>query len=623
MDGKVFYVDKRSETSADTLLAIGFASLLGDIFRELYGTVDDILIQDAGPYYTISLPNSIGVNDLPKSLDLPMLLPLSNSKLREKEEKQGKTLDGFNYDEQMERSRAYREQVKKLPAEFQTPDARVKRAPELLEIIGEEPDDTRLGHYQTISQMKIASSFNELAQRWTELTEEQKQLHVNLLLTLFSSPDNDLVEAIASWQKLAKEHNIRGNVLVTALQIINPTTGKGANRGKASELTIGNQDSFWLLELLKFKGFMDAAAPLVIKESKDRKTYVLQPKTIELSPLQTMMRDFRNVFWPTTAIKLDIMSSLRFAQVFVEQYKTLFQQNTRLKRWQSRPLVSIAQGFEVASYKDMGSAYATMNVAAINLPSWLPEMNSLDQVKEAESLLDEHIRLIQQIRNSKGEEGSEEFELLHLYRDFLSGHDLRPFWKFTAAYSSYLVSAREKNRYVQQLTTSGLEKLIMNSHNESTKLAEITNNEGFKHIAYAIRQSTVIAQYRRAQLKDPTIVTYEVRYGLGQELMREAGYREKFMVALCEFLQKYSAETAREEEKVANRLGRKLTLEDRRTYNLRANIANTDIDEIAALIDRFKSSELICSMLVAYGYARDSRKSSNEDIEDSSTKEIV
>src|SRR5713226_1311294 len=557
MDGKEYYIDKRSETSADTLLAIGFASLLGYIHRKLYGTADDILIQDAGPYYTISLPHSIGTNDLPKSLDLPMLLPLSNSKLREKQEKQGKTLDGFNYNEQMERSRAYREQVKKLPAEFQTPDARVKRAPELLEIIGEEPD-TRLSHYQTISQMKIASSFNELAQRWTELTEEQKQLHVNLLLTLFSSPDNDLVEAIASWQKLAKEHNIRGNVLVTALQIINPTTGKGANRGKASELAIGNQDSFWLLELLKFKGFMDAAAPLVIKESKDRKTYVLQPKTIELSTL-----------------------------------------------------------------KDMSSAYATMNVAAINLPSWLPEMNSLDQVKEAESLLDEHIRLIQQIRNSKGEEGSEEFELLHLYRDFLSGHDLRPFWKFTAAYSSYLVSAREKNRYVQQLTTSGLEKLIMNSHNESTKLAEITNNEGFKHIAYAIRQSTVIAQYRRAQLKDPTIVTYEVRYGLGQELMREAGYREKFMVALCEFLQKYSAETAREEEKVANRLGRKLTLEDRRTYNLRANIANTDIDEIAALIDRFKSSELICSMLVAYGYARDSRKSSNEDIEDSSTKEIV
>ena len=160
----------------------------------------------------------------------------------------------------------------------------------------------------------------------------------------------------------------------------------------------------------------------------------------------------------------------------------------------------------------------------------------------------------------------------------------------------------------------------MSSQNGDTKLTDITNNEGFKRIAYAIRQSTVIAQYRRAQLGDRT---YEVRYGLGQELMRQAHYRDKFMAALCQFLQQYSAETAREEEKVANRLGRKLTLEDRRTHNLRANIASTDIDEIARLIDRFNSSELICSMLVAYGYARDSYKTSNEETQDTSTKETV
>jgi len=42
------------------------------------------------------------------------------------------------------------------------------------------------------------------------------------------------------------------------------------------------------------------------------------------------------------------------------------------------------------------------------------------------------------------------------------------------------------------------------------------------------------AQYRRTQLGDRT---YEVRYGLGQELMREARYPDKFIAALSRFLQ--------------------------------------------------------------------------------------
>ncbi len=34
------------------------------------------------------------------------------------------------------------------------------------------------------------------------------------------------------------------------------------------------------------------------------------------------------------------------------------------------PIINIARGFDVAFYKDMGSAHATMNVSTINIPSW-------------------------------------------------------------------------------------------------------------------------------------------------------------------------------------------------------------------------------------------------------------
>src|SRR5207249_8048250 len=123
------------------------------------------------------------------------------------------------------------------------------------------------------------------------------------------------------------------------------------------------------------------------------------------------------------------------------------------------------------SYKDMGSTYATMNVASINLPQWLPGIAALSEAEATSKLLREHIQIIQQIRNSKGEEGSEEYELLRFYRNFLSGHDLKPFWKFTTAYSGYLISQREdeKNpkRHIRQFTTTGLENILaMNNTKE-------------------------------------------------------------------------------------------------------------------------------------------------------------
>ncbi|HEX6480042.1 MAG TPA: hypothetical protein VF043_14465 [Ktedonobacteraceae bacterium] len=611
-----FYVTKTSGTSADSLLTIGFASMLRKILEALHKESKGILIRDAGSYYEISLPIFISDHDLQQLPPFPLVQPLVTSKQIAKQNKQGKTLDGFPYEDQQQRSKAYREKLKQLPPELQRPEARLNKDPQLEEIADLKPRP-ELAHYSVISQMKVVDSFNDLALRWDGLTAEQRRLHIQLLLTLFSSPDNNVSSAIAEWQKLAKEHQISAKVESTALQIINPTTGKGANRAKASELAIGNQNAFWLLELLKFEGFMHAAAPFIIQGSKDRKTYVLQPQKIELSTLQGIMREFREVCWSSTAIKLDLMASLRFAQVFAQYRKVSLQNNVEVDPWDEPQVISVAQGFEVGFYKDMGSAYATMNVAAINLPEWLPPITDQASADDALQLLEEHIRIIRGIRNSKGEEGSEEFELLRFYRDFLSGRTLRPLWKFTTAYSGYLISQheREKNpkRQIRQLTTTGLETLIMNSKNGETKLAEITSNEGFKHIAYAIRQSTVIAQYRRAQANDRT---YEVRYGLGQELMREARYREKFMTALCEFLQQYNAETAREEEKVANRLRRKLTTADRRANNLRASIAYTDIDEVAELIDRFRSSELICSMLVAYGYAREPRKSTASESTD-------
>ena len=84
-------------------------------------------------------------------------------------------------------------------------------------------------------------------------------------------------------------------------------------------------------------------------------------------------------------------------------------------------------------------------------------------------------------------------------------------------------------------------------------------------------------------------------------------YRDKFITTLSNFLTLYNAETAREEEKLANKLGRKLTLDDRRQYKLRGSVSISDIDRIVELIDQF-DSETVGSLLVAYGYASEARR---------------
>ena len=49
----------------------------------------------------------------------------------------------------------------------------------------------------------------------------------------------------------------------------------------------------------------------------------------------------------------------------------------------------------------MGSAYATMNVSSINLPYWMPRITTSEEAEAALAIVKEHLRIIQQLRNSK------------------------------------------------------------------------------------------------------------------------------------------------------------------------------------------------------------------------------
>lgn len=122
----------------------------------------------------------------------------------------------------------------------------------------------------------------------------------------------------------------------------------------------------------------------------------------------------------------------------------------------------------------------------------------------------------------------------------------------------------------------------------NTNYADILQNPGFQNVAKAIRLSTIVPQYlgRRDSL-------YEVRYGLGQTFKKSAHYKEDFLTTLADFMHSYNEENALKQE--------------RHGKSFRANLTKTDVEAMVQLIDRH-DPQLICNLLLAYGFARDPKE---------------
>lgn len=133
------------------------------------------------------------------------------------------------------------------------------------------------------------------------------------------------------------------------------------------------------------------------------------------------------------------------------------------------------------------------------------------------------------------------------------------------------------------------------AHNK--KLGDILQNRGFQRVASAIRQSTVMPQWAKANRGKPDRKgpdnPYEVRYGLGAELMRQAAYPDKFAQALSKFLFAYRQENVQ----VVERFKGAPPIH-------RVEVTDEDIKQVMALVDDDDyGSETVASLLVACGYA--------------------
>jgi len=568
----MLYVDKRQPVFSSTLIAWGLARLLHDLLERL-GMQAKVTLSDQGSYFCIVIPSSFALSEAPY---IRLLRQIRTAKQYE-----GLADDAFDYEDFRERERNYFAALESLRKEgtslVQLPRSSERR--KQVEGLKPRPEWQIL---TMINQMGALSVYNEVAAQWQSCKAIFPGL-LKVLLTAFSRSPNCLDEAAKQWSRLQDQHSLLGKMDVTASQTVDPDQGKGANRAKADALTIRNLTSFWLLEALKFAGCFEAAAHYVVRSSKDRKTYIALPRELELSTHRKIFDEFRVQLWPATAVKLDVLATLRYCHVFIQQWETA--QSTA--KFHPRPNDYVV-GFATAYYKDLGNAVAAFNLAQLALPQWAPQLDDAATARTLREALEEYINVLSQFDERYGEEES----MLRSFRDFLSSRDpeMRAFFDFTASYAAYLMQRliRQPQLHTRQLTTTNLEVIIMSTDAIRPKkpMSLIVQSLGFQHVAEAIRRSTVVPQ----RLKTKGERTYEVRYGLADEMRRHARYPDKFLQVLSDFVQSYNQENVR--------------IYEREHRQLRKDVTADDLEQVIALMDEYDTTT-VAHLLIAFGYARD------------------
>lgn len=564
---KTFYIDKITSTPADALQAFGLAHFLYSILPRSEG--NNLKIIDAGDCFQIEIPQPITTEQI-KETSFQTLF---------------KAVDTGHSKIDIPRTSTlvvdYKEESKKNSEFFDALDRGLERD-EVTEH-GYRPPPDLWNHWVLMNVMSADYAFNSLAELWYAHREHFPTL-VKIILELFSTRPNSVDKAIDTWKNFIDESKIaeRKDYKSSQVQVVNPGMGKGGNKSKANGLSIGGMSGFWILEYLKFAGYFQAAAPIRVRDG-NRKTYILRPNELRWDTHLKVYPKFRASLYSSTSIKLDISAVLNYCITFLEQWKA-GQEESGFGRFARGKPGDHVSALDAIFYKDLGNAYGMLNQGTLVLPDWIKEVKTLEDANRLQEIFEEHQRIVARNR-SLDEAKGHHYNLLRTYRDFLSARDLGAFYRFTRGYSKFVMGQLSaKNAYSPpRFTINNLEVLFM-SHDK--KLAPILKSGGFLNLATAIRLSTVIPQYQKSQGQKPL---YEIRYGLGDKLLRNAQYSDKFIQSLSQFMHDYNRENAQKSET--------------RGQQFRKNITIDDINAIVELMDEFDSTT-VANLLVAYGYAR-------------------
>jgi hypothetical protein len=578
MNERIFYVPKQSDTYSDVLILYGLAGLLDSLCRAAKGPEARwcITLEDARSHYLLRLDT-----DLP--LASVSTLPSPAPYIASSDDTAPEGLPVRSVAKTLAHVEEWSQQRRTLASEAGDSDLEQQ----LRDLA--PPDDAAVVLFVGNSKMQATGIYNRIVAQWTKAQAHLSE-HLSTFFALFASPDVDARSIYESWSRLAKRDGI--DQKETASQLLNPHQGKGANEPKANALRIENvKDRPWPEEFLKAVGLWYGIAPRRTIDTDDWKVYVPAPLRITWQAFHKAFTNFNRYLWHErgqTSLKTDITSALLFYRAWLDYVQVAADEQPSLDL--PLALEAVVAGFYVAQFKLLSrQAYTMLNLSFLSTPAWGARLQNRSDVLALQEVIDEHLEVVRSIDESH----SDGFDMLRRYRDFLNTSDWQAFFDFAASYSQEILRRfNEGRRSVPLFSVNRLRRLIMSNNRKD--LTQIVENVGFQNVAYAIRHATVIPQSLKAKGED---VLYEVRYGLGAELKRKSAVRDEFVVALTDFIQSYNQENAQKLENTGKQM--------------RKDVRTTDIAEVIRLIDEY-GAELVANLLIAFGYARESRNEQEE-----------
>ncbi|MDI6816614.1 MAG: hypothetical protein QME41_05425 [Actinomycetota bacterium] len=528
-------IDKITGTYADTLKAVGLAGLLAEI------TGHDVRVLNTGSAFVVEGADPGPVEGWPvitpgypyifdsKDSDVPLGWVLDY----EREKEKAQAARDFRQAQGKKRERletALREQG------LNAPEAPVR--------------DYRMASF--LASMRKGWSSDKQLYRWVIDNQDIAKRHVASIFGLGQCSDAFLE--------------------ISNSQVFNPISGKGVHRPKpdsTAPAAINRAVINGVDEWLKFRGAYIAMLPY--RSGDDFKVFVIEPGDIGVKAIQELRNELLDMSL-FGGIRLDIDAALRLVERLIMHSEVLGQGDVVL--FGRRPS-SIINGLQQAYFQSLGTAAALMNYAFMPLPSWFAVSDREAALAYVE-IIKEHVAL----KSRDGETGclqvlrednSGDIPILQAYREWLLAGELDMLLDFFSRYAVKVMEERGKKEWVREFSDKGLDELLGRGYDF---VQEITQNEGFRNMARAIRNATIYAL---------SLKNREVKFGLAQEWKQKIrGGDNEFVPALSDFTQQYNWESEK----------------------IRAHVVRQeDLDAVVGLIEQH-GSELVGMLLLAYGYAR-------------------
>ncbi|WP_419800414.1 hypothetical protein [Mucilaginibacter sp.] len=562
-----FTIKKQTGTYSETLEAFGVANLISNIFsnRNIQGI--QIKILDKGTHYLVTSNKPI-TDEVFNNISFFLVIKFIKNKV-DQIIPNGIPLNGyFDYPKNKAIQDEFKErykQIEKLKPDEVKSKAKKELNEEKLSEYGRKIDAEYDVFREIIKNPYV--SFEKLFNNFYE-NQEHFQALIKEILNYYTE------------QKSPKKHFKLIDEKPTSQQLYNPNQGKGLNKGKANNAMMGNLSSNWISETMKTSGALTFMVCQYVKvgSSYDLKIYVPEFNDISLNEANKVIFNFKKHLKSTSPVRLDIINILDFTEKFIKE----------TPEYNKGKVKNTIKGFHSVYQKDLGQNKAVANIAFIQTPDFV-EYNTKEQGIEWIEILNQQKTIISNI-----EELGDSLQGLQSYRNFLGSIGstaLDHFIKFSYWYAGYLMQQlTKKNRFIRTFKIEHLDKFYKNM--EPT-LTEITQNDGFKAVAAAIRKSTVNLQYTPKDQRK-----FEIRYGLAQQLQNKSKSKNDLATFIGEFIGTYNSETGRNAEKNGGKA-------------LRANVKDGELIKFYEVLDR-TSPRLVGALLASYGFALSSKEKVEE-----------